>query len=177
MLYIFGTHAFGKVDQVPGLFYVVTTFFHINYVPLIPTGSYLTLDDGSNRGASIGLSLKSVVVAWVRAFLIVAGGLLIIFGLIAVGEVKKPEQMPFTLIVPGAGAVMVVMFFVSYRLTHASRDRAVYLAECAKLDPAFVHDFFDNRERGFTAEDVHGRHDDRYHGGSDRYDEERPHYR
>ena len=63
---IFGTHRFGWVDHIEGLGTVSTRFFHIMYVPLIPLGSALVEGD---RGVRIGLSIESVLVAWLRSFL------------------------------------------------------------------------------------------------------------
>ena len=63
----YGTHAFGWVDEVPGVGSVATRFFHIMWIPLIPLGS-MFLVDGDN-GYAIPLSIKSVIVAYVRAFL------------------------------------------------------------------------------------------------------------
>jgi hypothetical protein len=37
MFFNFGQRNFGKVDCVAGVFYVVTQFFHINFLPLIPS--------------------------------------------------------------------------------------------------------------------------------------------
>jgi hypothetical protein len=63
---VFGTHRFGWVDRIEGIGTVSTLFFHVMYVPLIPLGSAVVEGD---RGVRIGLSLKSVLVAWVRSFL------------------------------------------------------------------------------------------------------------
>ena len=41
MIGMFGQRFYGKVDQVPGLFYVATHFAYLNYVPLFPTATYL----------------------------------------------------------------------------------------------------------------------------------------
>jgi hypothetical protein len=70
MFVIFGTQHYGQVDRVPGLFSVKTSFFHINYVLLVPTGSHLVLEgtetaDGF-RGTPIPLSPKSVLAGYVR---------------------------------------------------------------------------------------------------------------
>ena len=69
---VHGTRLYGEVDRVPELFAVSTMFWHINYLPLIPTGSYLVLEgsqsDESFRGKSIGLSPKSIIVGYVRGW-------------------------------------------------------------------------------------------------------------
>ncbi len=66
---VFGTHKYGWVDEVPGLGCVATSFIHVMYIPLIPTGSYLIFEEDEDMGISISLSMKSVLVAYVRAFL------------------------------------------------------------------------------------------------------------
>ena len=66
MVIIWGTTHAGKVDEVPGMFHVVTQFGHLYYIPLIPTGSYIVLDkhsDGGFRGVSIPISFKSWLIA------------------------------------------------------------------------------------------------------------------
>jgi hypothetical protein len=62
---------FGRTDRIPGLLFVATTFFHIFFIPLIPTGSYLVMekdDQGDSfRGISIPFSIKSWLYGWCRA--------------------------------------------------------------------------------------------------------------
>lgn len=62
---VWGTRRFGWVDEVEGLGTVATTFFHLMFVPLIPLSTWLMIDD--ERGIPMPMSLKSVLVAWVRA--------------------------------------------------------------------------------------------------------------
>jgi hypothetical protein len=63
---VYGTHHFGWVDQVEGLGCVATRFFHILWIPLIPLGTVFLFPD--ERGVSMPWSLKSILVAYVRAF-------------------------------------------------------------------------------------------------------------
>jgi hypothetical protein len=74
MIIIFGSRLYGKVDEVPGLFHVATRFGHAWYLPLIPMGSYLVLGQEGDQwhGASIGLSVKSLLIAWLRVVLFIA---------------------------------------------------------------------------------------------------------
>jgi len=74
MIIIFGSRLYGKVDEVPGLFHVATRFGHAWYLPLIPMGSYLVLGQQGDEwhGASIGLSVKSWLIAWLRTALFIA---------------------------------------------------------------------------------------------------------
>ncbi len=64
---VFGTHKFGWVDQVEGLGSVATMFIHVMYVPLIPTGSFFIFADDEDRGVTIPLNGKSVLIAYTRA--------------------------------------------------------------------------------------------------------------
>jgi hypothetical protein len=65
---IFGTRLFGKVDQVPGVGYVATRFFHIDYLPLVPSQSWLVFQQTGKtwRGVKIPLSLKSPLISQPR---------------------------------------------------------------------------------------------------------------
>ncbi|CAJ1967378.1 unnamed protein product [Cylindrotheca closterium] len=69
-MFIFGTRMFGQTDRVPGLFYVATKFFHINFVPLCPLSTYLVIEARGlgPRGISVPMSSDSLIVAWLRAF-------------------------------------------------------------------------------------------------------------
>ncbi len=65
----------GRVDEVPGRFYVATRFWRLGFFPLIPLGSQLVRDgteeagEGFARwlGVPIPLSRRSVLWAWIRA--------------------------------------------------------------------------------------------------------------
>lgn len=64
---VFGTRLFGYVDEVDGLGSVATRFVHVMWFPLIPIGGVFVMD--GDRGYSIPMSPRSIVVAWVRALL------------------------------------------------------------------------------------------------------------
>lgn len=155
---LFGTQFYGKVDHVPGLFYVVTTFGHIWFVPLIPTGSYLIIDDGvGENGVQIPMSIKSVLMGWLRGICFVAGPILLMVGLLGhQGPHSDPVSMAAYLTF---GAVVVGVGIVSYFVISIGRERAVELAIEANLNPAFVHDHFDQLEGKPPRED-HSDHSD-----------------
>src|SRR5262245_39635396 len=71
-MFVWGEDFYGKVDHVPGLFYVKTRFQHL-YIPLFPAGptSFLILDDGTDSpvGVPIPFSWRSLFVAWIRGIL------------------------------------------------------------------------------------------------------------
>src|SRR5687768_15557047 len=92
MVIVWGTTNAGKVDEVPGLFHVVTRFGHLYYVPLFPTGSYVVLEessDGGFRGVSIPISFKSWMVAWLRAGCVVSLIAAAIIGFVTFAEAHR----------------------------------------------------------------------------------------
>ena len=76
MILIWGKKLYGKVDRSEGQFYVKTEFGHLWYIPLIPTKSWVILEgteDGEGwRGTPIPMSMKSVLVGWLRAALVLS---------------------------------------------------------------------------------------------------------
>jgi hypothetical protein len=138
MLYVFGTKTYGKVDHLPGLFYVSTAFFHINFVPLFPTGSYLIIDDGKERGMKIGMSGKSIAFAWLRALALVGGVALIGFGVFELAE----RRIPTTLILILIGILGVLFFFLSYKLARPGPKRALRIASAAGIAPEILARYF-----------------------------------
>jgi len=70
---VYGERLFGRVHRTPGLFYVATMFWHINFVPLVPVRSYVVLEgsekDEGFQGARIPLSFKSVLAGYLRGWL------------------------------------------------------------------------------------------------------------
>jgi hypothetical protein len=138
MLIMFGTRTYGKVDHLPGLFYVSTSFIHINFVPLCPTGSFLIIDDGKERGMKIGMSGKSIFFAWLRA-LALAGGI----GLACLGVFELAEHhIIAALILILVGILGVLFFFLSYRLARPGPRRALHIARQAGIAPEILARYF-----------------------------------
>jgi hypothetical protein len=133
MIIIWGTTNAGKVDEVPGgMFHVVTSFGHLYYVPLVPTGSYVVLEktpDGGFRGAPIPMSFKSILAGWFRGGSIVA----ILGSVVATPIVLSDVQSaPFAWVPVLIGALAIVGLILSYKLkffTEASYERAKELAQ------------------------------------------------
>jgi hypothetical protein len=68
----FGTRFYGSGRRIDGVGDVRTRFFHINYVPLVPLGSWL-LQPGSTQGWRLSrLQWGSAGMAWLRTALIVS---------------------------------------------------------------------------------------------------------
>lgn len=164
MIIFYGYRSYGKIDRVTGLFYVVTEFFHLNWVPLIPVRTYLVVEgrdvDGRRAGVPIRLSLKSILVTWLRAgsVLLFASGVVM---MIAELEDRWRRRQPFAMDWIGVDAVLLggpifLWFFASW-LARASRQRMLHLAQLLGIpperirtggdhppaDPASVSDTFD----------------------------------
>jgi hypothetical protein len=130
---------FGKVDRVPGRFYVITRFFTLAcFIPFVPLGTYLVRDLPDKRGnlmclfwwrpevleesgnlmMRIPMSLKSVLLAWLRFGCIVVAS---VYGLFILDEQRFSHDLLISVIVV---AVCTVMFVLSYRLGRPSASRA-----------------------------------------------------
>jgi hypothetical protein len=145
MLLHFGEQHYGKVDVVPDLCHVATRFFHINFLPLIPLGSEIvvtgTSEAGGARRLKTTLSLKSVVVAWVRATLYIALVVGLTGGAILTLEHFQQRRGPSTatVLAPwGVAAGSLLCLWLSHKLARAGYDRAVQLGAELGLDPILV---------------------------------------
>src|SRR5262245_48789843 len=87
MIFIWGERLSGRIDQVPGLCYVATLFFHIFFFPLVPFGTYIVVDGTVQRteskavllgwttkhgfqGLQIPMNWKSVFFGWMRGLFV-----------------------------------------------------------------------------------------------------------
>lgn len=138
----FGQMKCGKVDQFGRLFHVVSDFFHVNFVPVIPLRSYLVLE-GAASGAEasqlpIRMSFKSVLTAWVRAtfvLLMIVNGIAVLrgfFRLVVAGKpglAARPEAAWDAVLNPLWLVVGFAIFFaLTYRLSKPTWARALHLA-------------------------------------------------
>lgn len=135
MIVFWGQRMYGKVDEIPGLGHVATQFFYLQFIPLIPTGSYFITsetDDGF-QGASISLSLKSIFMAWARTAIVFAALISPIFVI-----ASMPGAGPLALIsAVFAFAACVGLFYLSKTVAFinlADYDRALNLALAVGLD-------------------------------------------
>jgi hypothetical protein len=142
MFITFGEKLYGAVDQVPGHFYVATPFIHINEFPIVPGRSYLVLQGsrvdpslfrkGSFAGYSIYWSLKSIVMAWFRALLVllslVAITLAIVMYWVYFNDKNDVQYLRIALDASGALALFLATYRLSLRLTAASPRRLAAMA-------------------------------------------------
>ncbi len=143
-----GTKFYGKVDRVPNLFYVRTQFFHVQFLPLIPLGSYL-LVEGTNdeRGVKIPLSIKSVFTAWVRAALVLIAVGYGILTAVHVVPLLGNQQASVARVLQYAGwmAGACLVYWITVRFSRPSYNRAIKLGGYLGLEPAVVEKYlYDN---------------------------------
>lgn len=114
---VYGIRKFGRCDdlgpEAGGDIHVATKFFHIWFVPLVPTGSFLVLAEEGNgfRGISLPMSGKSVFAAYFRTAMV---------ALAITGVVLFPFGLILTAIAVGA-------FIGSYKMLKPSAERRAQL--------------------------------------------------
>src|SRR5262245_10037070 len=100
---IYGYWLYGHVDYVPGMFHVATRFFHFFFFPLVPLRTFVVLEGtqhrGSFQGRQIRLSLKSILVAYLKGLLFVSGGAMMIIGL-----ARTPLLVPLAVLAVALGS-------------------------------------------------------------------------
>lgn len=127
---------FGQTDHVPGLFYIHTRFFHVDFCPLCPTQSYLVLElqGEANRAIEIPTHGKSVAVAWLRFFSVLFFVVAIIIAVAATIDDSMNASQKIGYYIPILPTLLFVIFaMVSKLIQNASYESATEL--CAGLGP------------------------------------------
>jgi hypothetical protein len=143
----FGNHYYGKVDVVPNVCYVATRFFHVNFIPLVPLGSCIIVagtEAGNQfKGVKTSLSLKSILVAWLRAGLYIFVACSVASAALLTAEQFSQPGRPWTtpLIVWAIASAAAVVLWLTYRLNRASYARALELGTELGLDEAAVNEY------------------------------------
>jgi hypothetical protein len=158
---------FGKVDRVPGICYVITRFWLFGLIPLIPLGTYLVRDLPGKRGnkmrllwaqpwlleesgnliGRIPMSLKSVLLAWLRFGCVVGasikGFLLLNPAMAYLHEYRVPTEdalavrslaMDDILSSLPVAAVCAALLLLSYRAGRPSPSRVAELRRLLLTD-------------------------------------------
>jgi hypothetical protein len=106
---VYGQRLCGQVDRVPGLCYVSTLFWHVQYIPLFPLRGYVVREGSENgeqfQGVRIPLSLKSVLAGYLRGWLAAAA----IFS----GGVAAAATTSFYIGVENGGIIAVLAAFAA----------------------------------------------------------------
>lgn len=123
---VYGTRLLGSTDRVEirgkSVFHVATKFFHINYLPLCPCGSYLVLDflPGDRCAVvSIPLSCKSITLAWLRG---ISWATVLFSTIFLIADATYVDAIVFATALFVAPIVTWLQFF-----SDASYDRAIEL--------------------------------------------------
>jgi len=138
---LFGTGLFGKVEVVPGVCYVATSFFHVNFIPLVPTESWVIIAGSEKVGLLRSewngfelstISVDSVVVSWLRFVMFVLCAALGFVGAARL-ETEPNEGVAFLAL----AVASAIGFFVSYRMSRATHESLRKVT----ADAAFPADF------------------------------------
>lgn len=137
---VWGSKLYGKVDEIEGLGHVATEFGHLFWIPLIPKCSYFVTaeDKHSYQGMPLGLSAKSVLVAYARAaslifFLGALGALNTLFNPTEVVDPERVASLKATIIL-GALAIPTFFYVYSRPIRYADYETAVRLADQLGFD-------------------------------------------
>lgn len=131
-----GTDLYGSVDEIPGVGHVATKFGFINYVPILPMGTYFVVAQTGDgwRGVDLPVSFKSILVAWLRtaAFIgIISTGIWL-----AIEGFAYRDNRPNDVLAAGvwfAACVCVMWASMKWRLlVGASYERAIEIADQIK---------------------------------------------
>lgn len=138
---------------------VATQFAHIWFIPLIPIGSYIIFagseDEQGFRGVKMTLNAKSVLAAYVRAFLVIAGLVQLVRGIYTIYQHYKGYYEPPSLASGLYLVLLSVIFFTAYaisrKLLRASYKRALELAMAAGVDRRYIDACFNVMPSGAAA--------------------------
>lgn len=126
---IHGSRLYGKTDEVPGVCWVATKFGHLNFFPLFPCGSWIVVREEGRKwwGKEIPLSLKSMFLAWVRAFSFLGGLVGVVLVLAVMGERGHHIGQLLVPAVVSAGSLAVFALTYLPPLRRASAGRTLVL--------------------------------------------------
>lgn len=131
---IYGSSNYGKTDHLPGLFYVVTEFAHLYFIPLVPAKSYCILDHGNgDQGVPIKMSGRSVLLAYLRGILApvsVVASIAFIVMLYSFFQRGNGQGGSEVLLITGIVVIVGwLLVFLSYRWNKPTPTRALELGK------------------------------------------------
>ena len=134
MVFIFGMRRFGLTDVVPGVFYIRTTFFHFDFVPLFPTESFLVLNtQHEQKFIKIPLNKKSICVAYLRSLSLIGTLLHFVIGIYQSHSQGNAFNAMGSFVLSALFCVIAVYSWCSKGLKNASYERAKEL--CSSFGP------------------------------------------
>jgi hypothetical protein len=146
MVIVYGTRFYGKVKAC-GRSFLGTQFLHIYYVPLVPIGTHLILEENGNgtyKGIKTGFSFKSMLAAYMRVWGPLATIAAVCIGISALDDVSE-EPLAMALVGGFTGLVVLAMLVgtilgwavIGKLSPDEKRQRAVYALHLGyHVDPA-----------------------------------------
>ena len=152
---ILGTRLYGRTDEVEGLGYVATRFFHVNFVPLFPTGeTFLVVKHSffSERQEVVQIKNdpKPVLLGYARGAAWTAAVLTSFFALLNLAYVVSTGELYLRPELPGflAACAALILLYAPQRLRRASPERAWELAAASGVEAVEIADLIvDPRKR------------------------------
>lgn len=178
LVFIGGESLYGKVDTVPGWFYVKTKFVHVYFLPLIPQQSFLILEGSEKQdqgvgapqryqGVGIPLCRRSVAFAWLRhgcALLATIGfvlaGVCVMVTRDPINRQRGGDMWNLALLFAGGATVLLLLAALTWLRVRATPARAVELCRLAGLDPQRLYYRFTDRVSRQELETLVGRTND-----------------
>lgn len=158
MIFVWGSKLYGKVDEIEGLGHVATEFGHLFWIPVIPKCSYFVTEEDKHtyQGMPIGLSAKSVLVAYARAasiifFVAALGAINTMFNPTEVIDPERVRSVKTTIIL-GVLAIPTFFYVYSRPIRFADYETAIRLADRIGFDERWrtcielLYDRIDNDE-------------------------------
>jgi hypothetical protein len=156
-----GSATYGKIDQIPGVAHVATSFVHFQGFPLFPRQTYVVVEDAAlsekwrSKGVPISRSTwaikdpsnlpvglpvplrgKSVWLGYIRAILWVLLGISMIPALLVFVVIMPPEQRLMAVAICDLIPIVIgFTIWISYRLTLATPSRREELASFLGASP------------------------------------------
>jgi hypothetical protein len=139
MMVFFGIRLYGRINRVPGAFFVATEFFHVMLIPLIPLRTWLVIEpmtksglaDHEWQGSKLPISLASVLLGWTRGWLGALGAFSLAAALATLGGPHSPDDARAVVLL-NLGC-WVSFFALPLLFGNATFERARRLLEQAQL--------------------------------------------
>ena len=134
MIVVYGTRLYGRIHTVPGLFYLATNFFHLFWVPVLPLGTHIVVEEAKDgwRGVPFGLKGKSVLAGYLRGPLIIGGLISLLVHITMCFSTARPPAGELALRIVFLGIAPLLIGLATFVLWQRPSE-AEFLEICAKL--------------------------------------------
>ena len=122
---VVGSRLYGKIDRLSNGWFVATKFAHVNYFPLIPSGTMLVTQQNGRtwRGVPLPISPRSIAMAYTRALACLVGFGGFILPLVILQGHPSTAESAFSIV---GGTLMVgiaIGSFLFWRRASADREQ------------------------------------------------------